>query len=304
MNPNLFIYNPHAGKGQINSALSEIIQKITEDGSPVVLMPTQKNRNVLKNLENTFYQYNHILVSGGDGTLNHLVEAIMQIPKVLRPVCIYLPAGTVNDFASSLSIPKEPLKAVQNIWNAAEIFPYDIGSLNDRYFTYIAGFGAFTEVSYETPQTAKNIFGKMAYVLNGVKRLPNLKTYQIKVISNKQIIEDTILFGMVCNTYSVGGFMKFKGRNIDLSDGKFEVVLVKAPRSLPDFNQLLLDLTTQNVNSSQLYCFHTDHLQLTSTEEISWTIDGEFGGCYKNIKIQNHQKAIRFLIPKNKEQKV
>ena len=297
MNSILFIYNPNAGKGSINGVLSEIIQLLSKNGNTVSLLPTQRNKNVLTHLPLSFYQYSHILVSGGDGTLNNFVEAIMEIPKVLRPVCSYLPAGTVNDFASSLSIPKDPLKAIKLLFDTPIYFPYDIGSINDRYFTYIAGFGAFTEVSYETPQASKNLLGKMAYVLNGVKRLPNLKTYQITASSKTHTITDNIIYGMVCNTYSVGGFMKFQGPSIDLADGKFEVVLVKAPKTLADLNQLLFDLTTKNINSPHLYCFRTNHLHLVCEEEIPWTVDGEFGGSYREADIYNHQKALTFLIP-------
>lgn len=285
----LFIYNPHAGKEAIKTKLSDVIEYFVAQDYEVTVYPTRKKRDASEIVKDKGMDYDYIVCSGGDGTLNEVTDGLMELEN--RPPCGYIPAGTINDFASSLKIPKQILKAAEVAVNG-EWFPYDIGSLNNDYFNYIAAFGAFTQVAYETPQSTKNLLGKLAYILDGVKRLPTLTFYHIKVECDGKCFEDDFIFGMITNSNSVGGFKGLNGRNVKLDDGLFEVALIKNPKNPVELQSIINSLVTRVHDSKYMYTFRTNHIILTCDEEIAWTIDGEYGGSYKVSEIWNYKKAI------------
>ncbi|MBE5039377.1 diacylglycerol/lipid kinase family protein [Ructibacterium gallinarum] len=297
----LFLYNPMAGKGRIKARLSDVFEIFAHHGFEITVHPTLGAGDVTQIVAEKAEQFDYILIAGGDGTLHELAEGLMRLPKEQRPPCGYIPAGTVNDFASSLSIPKQILRAAQL---AAEGVPayFDIGEMNGHFFTYIAGFGAFTEVAYETSQATKNALGKMAYFLDGAKRITSLKRYPLRLTADgNPAFEGDVLFGMVTNSYSVGGFRKMMNEHIALNDGIFEAVLVKAPSSLGDLNQTLIDLTMQNRESRHLIYCRGSSVSFSSPEPLKWTLDGEFGGSYCETGIVCHQKAIAFVVKEKEE---
>lgn len=296
----LFIYNPHAGKGAIKSKLSDVIEIFSEADYEVTVYPTRKRKDATNITIERGKDFDFIVCSGGDGTLNELTSGIMALKQDFLqtgismehlPICGYLPTGTVNDFASSLKIPKDIVKAAEIVING-ENFSYDIGSLNDDYFNYVAAFGAFTEVAYETPQSTKNILGRLAYLLDGAKRLPSITSYHMVIECDGNIFEDDFIFGMVTNSNSIGGFKGLNGTNIELDDGLFETAFIKMPKTPLELQAIINALVTRELDNQYIYSSLTDKIKITSTEEVSWTVDGEYGGSYHYAELTNHKQAI------------
>ena len=240
------------------------------------------------------------MCAGGDGTLNEVITGLMQAET--RPVLGYVPAGTTNDFAFSLGISKVPAEAAV-IAAGDTLQALDIGRFNDRYFNYIAAFGAFTEVSYETPQQTKNIFGRAAYIIEGIKALTNIKTYHIRVNSAETQMEDDFIYGMVTNTVSVGGFKTIRPDGVALDDGLYEVLLIYPVENPMELQWLANDLLTHNIESNRFAYFRTSKISFSSDDEVTWTLDGEFGGALHNVQITNCSRAITFATGKEPEGK-
>lgn len=289
----LFVYNPHAGKEQIKNKISDIIQIFSGAGYDVTIYPTKERLDAAKRIMRDGQDYNLIVCSGGDGTLNESVEGLMNLEN--PPVCGYIPAGTVNDFASSLKIPKNMLKAAETIVGG-EPFACDIGSCNERYFTYFAGFGAFTEVSYDTSQAFKNLLGKMAYILEGIKRVPNIQSYHAVVEHDGEKVETDFIFVMITNSHSVAGVKGFYGKKVKLDDGMFEVLLIKMPKNILELQTIFNAMLVKETNE-YMHFFRTNYVKITSETTIPWTLDGEFGGDLTTVEIRNHKKALSVLIP-------
>ncbi len=293
----LFIYNPRAGKARIRSNLLDIIDIFTKAGFEVTAYPTQAKGDGLKAVKERKRgqeDYDLIVCSGGDGTLDEVVTGMMQCEE--RIPIGYVPAGSTNDFANSLQIPKNMIRAAQTIVEG-RTFGCDVGEFNDDIFVYIAAFGVFTDVSYETPQDIKNVLGHMAYVLEGMRRLPSIKAYKLKVESRELSVEGEFLFGMITNSTSVGGFKRITGKYVQLDDGEFEVTLIKKPSNPIELNLIMAALINRNINTDCMYCFKANALKIISEEEIAWTLDGEFGGRHKEVNIKNHMQALRIRVP-------
>lgn len=290
----LFIYNPKAGKGQIRNHLLDIIDVFVKAGYEVTARPTQYAGEAVEIAADAAEKYDLVVCSGGDGTLDEVVTGIMKsAPGV--PVG-YVPAGSTNDFANSLRLPKSMKKAAEIAVNG-ELYACDVGSFNDNSFVYIAAFGLFTDVSYETSQEVKNVLGHMAYILEGMKKLAAVKSYHMKITTQDTVIEDDFLYGMVTNSTSVGGFKGITGKFVDLSDGVFEVTLVKRPKNLEELNQILGALTLRDIDAAQMYCFKTSYIKFETDEELAWTLDGEFGGKHTAVVIENLKHALNIMTP-------
>jgi len=289
----LFIYNPRAGKEAIRTKLSAILEIFVKAEYEVCVYPTLQAKDATRIVTERGGEFDYIVCSGGDGTLNEVTDGIMTIDKEKRPRCGYIPTGTVNDFASSLKIPKNMMKAAQIVVEGEE-FPCDIGSLNGDYFNYIAGFGAFTDVAYETSQTAKNMLGKMAYFLDGVSKVPNLQFQHLKITTEEMVLEDDYIFGMITNTVSVGGFKGLVGKKPKLDDGLFEVTLIKNPENPLELQAIVNALLTRDKKCEYIKSFRTSKIELESKTPFSWTVDGEYGGSYYRVEIENIKQAVRF----------
>lgn len=291
----LFIYNPHAGKELLKPKLSDIIDIFVKAGYEVVAYPTQAYQDAYKKvLEYNAEDYDLIVCSGGDGTIDEVVTGMMRRSE--KTPIGYIPTGTTNDFANSLHIPKGLLKAADNAVNGA-LFPCDVGQFNDDIFVYVAAFGIFTDVSYETKQEMKNILGHMAYVLEGTKRLFNVPSYRIKVTHDEEVIEDEFIFGMVTNSRSVGGFRNMIGKQVAFDDGLFEVTLIKRPKNPIALQEIIAALLIEQVDTKHMYTFKTGHITFESLEEIPWTLDGEFGGEHDEVVIDNLNKQLEIMVP-------
>ena len=297
----LFVYNPRAGKEMLKPRLSDVLDIFVKAGYEVTVHPTQAYRDAYYQIkEYEVGKYDLIACSGGDGTIDEVATGMMkrrEMGKDVVPVG-YIPAGTTNDFAKSLHIPRKPLAAADNAVKGVP-FPCDIGKFNDSVFVYIAAFGIFTDVSYETDQEVKNVLGHMAYILEGAKRIFNIPSYKIKVEHDGEVIEDEFIFGMVTNSRSVGGFSNMVGKNIVFDDGLFEVTLIKTPKNPIALQEIIAALLIEQVDTKHMYTFKTKKITFDSVEEIPWTLDGEFGGEQDYVEIENVQKAMEIMVPEN-----
>ena len=291
----LFIYNPRAGKSQIRSNLLDMIDIFVKAGYEVTAYPTQAQGDGIRAVtERQIGYYDMIACSGGDGTLDEVVTGMMRCEKRL-PIG-YVPAGTTNDFAGSLGIPRSMEKAARVIVDGRS-FRCDVGGFNENIFVYIAAFGLFTDVSYETRQDMKNVLGHMAYVLEGMRKLSKVKSYAMKVTSGDKVIKGDFIFGMITNSLSVGGFKKITGDNVKLDDGVFEVTLIKRPGNPVELNTIMAAMVNRNIDTDLMECFTASELQIESTEEIAWTLDGEFGGRHSRAEIRNYKQALEIRVP-------
>ena len=297
----LFVYNPRAGKEMLKPRLSDVLDIFVKAGYEVTVHPTQAYRDAYYQIkEYEVGKYDLIACSGGDGTIDEVATGMMkrrEMGKDVVPVG-YIPAGTTNDFAKSLHIPRKPLAAADNAVKGVP-FPCDIGKFNDSVFVYIAAFGIFTDVSYETDQAVKNVLGHMAYILEGAKRIFNIPSYKIKVEHDGEVIEDEFIFGMVTNSRSVGGSSNMVGKNIVFDDGLFEVTLIKTPKNPIALQEIIAALLIEQVDTKHMYTFKTKKITFDSVEEIPWTLDGEFGGEQDYVEIENVQKAMEIMVPEN-----
>lgn len=289
----LFIFNPHAGKGTIGSRLLPLLDYFTGQGYDVTAYPTQAGEDALNKTREEGGRYDLLVCSGGDGTLDEVVTGMLQ-GNVKVPLG-YIPAGTTNDFARSLKIPKAILKAAHT---AVEGTPFacDMGSFNKNYFIYIAAFGAFTEVSYQTNQQAKNALGHFAYVLEGAKRLPMLKAYEMELEADGEIYHDFFIYGMVTNSTSVGGYKNLMGKDVEMNDGKFEVTFIRKPNHILDIQAILAGLASGDLSAKNFLSIKAKKIRLYSEDLIPWTLDGEFGGEHCEVIIENHEKALEIMI--------
>ena len=289
----LFIVNPHAGKGLIKNHLLSILNTLTEAGYLVTTYITQSQGDAIQVTRERERDYDLVVCSGGDGTLDEIVTGMMQ--SGFQTKIGYIPAGSTNDFAKSLKLPSSMKKAAE-IVAADNTYACDVGVFNEDVFVYVAAFGIFTEVSYGTPQELKNMLGHTAYLLEGMKQIQNIKSYHMKVTSNDCVIEGDFIYGMITNSYSIGGIKNITGREVALNDGLFEVTLIRRPNNLIELNKVLVALVSDKIDADCMYTFKTSSIVLESMEEVAWTLDGEFGGKHTKVELFNKQEAMEIIV--------
>nr|WP_297174298.1 YegS/Rv2252/BmrU family lipid kinase [uncultured Agathobaculum sp.] len=294
----LWIVNPHAGRGAVSGKAIACINVFQQAGYDVTVYVTQGAQDATHVVRRRAIEFDRIVCAGGDGTLNEVVTGLMESP--VRPPLGYIPAGTTNDFAFSLGIPKSVPDAAA-ITVGDHLHALDIGRFNDRYFNYIAAFGVFTEVSYATPQQSKNIFGRAAYLFAGVKALTNIRAHCIRVQSAELSVEDHFIYGMVSNSVSVGGFKAIEPGGVVLDDGLYEVLLVYPVENPIELQGLVNDLLTHNTSSSRFAYFRTSRIIFDAEDKVPWTLDGEFGGAVAHAEITNCSRAVTFVTGENLE---
>ena len=285
----LFIFNPHSGKGQIKNNLVDIVDIMVKAGYDVTIYTTQARADATRKVMEEAANFDRIVCSGGDGTLDEVVTGLIK-SDTNTPIG-YIPAGSTNDFANSLGIPKEMVKAAE-VAVGKNPFPCDIGDFNSDTFVYVAAFGLFTEVSYKTSQQLKNIFGHVAYIMEGAKHLHDILSYNMQVEYEGHFFQDEFIYGMVTNSVSVGGFKGMTGTDVKLDDGVFEVTLIKKPHNPIELNEILACLTNMIDDSDLIYSFKTNEVKITACEQIAWTLDGEFGGEHEEVIIRNLNKRV------------
>lgn len=285
----LLIVNPKAGKGLIKGHLLEVVDTFVKSGMDVTVYPTQRRLDAFEMTKSRAQEFDLIVCSGGDGTLDEVVTGLIQ-SEASTPIG-YIPAGSTNDFANSLGIPKEMVKAAE-VAVGNNPFPCDIGDFNSDTFVYVAAFGLFTEVSYKTSQQLKNIFGHVAYIMEGAKHLHDIPSYNMQVEYEGHVFQDEFIYGMVTNSVSVGGFKGMTGPDVELDDGVFEVTLIKKPHNPIELNEILACLANMIDDSDLIYSFKTSEVKITAREKVAWTLDGEFGGEHEEVIIRNLNKRV------------
>ena len=288
----LLFVNPAAGREEMGHQLMDVISRFTAAGYDVTCHPTQKPGDIPEVLRRMGRDFDMIVACGGDGTLNETVTGLMEMEQ--KPLLGYIPAGTVNDFATSLHIPKTIPEAAETII-AGEPFPVDMGGFNDRYFTYVAAFGAFTKVSYATPHASKQALGRAAYILEGVRSLSDIQPIHVRVTAEERTIEDDVLLGMVTNATSVGGFKALDEGIVQMDDGRSELVLVRAPRDIAEFNAILGSLIVRDYPPEYFHILQSRAVTLDFDAPVPWTLDGEFGGELKHVEIRNIPTPLRIM---------
>ena len=290
----MVIVNPRAGKMKSKSALFDIAETICAAGhEPMVQITAKKEDGVLFAKKAVAEEYDLVVCCGGDGTLNEVISGVIDSGGEI-PVG-YIPAGSTNDFAKTLGLSPIPKKAAQAVMEGTPTL-IDAGKFgDDRYFTYIASFGIFTAASYNTLQSTKNVMGHMAYVLEGIRDIGVVKPYHVKVTSEGKVYEGDYIFGGVTNSTSVGGIVKLEKRLVDISDGLFEVVLVKNPRDVSELGRILMGIANSDLSDSMFEFFKSPEVTFESDEEFSWAIDGEEASPGKKVTIKNVKGAIKLL---------
>lgn len=289
----LFVFNPKSGTGMIKNHLVDIVDVMVKAGYEPTVYPTQKRGDATRKVKEDGVNFDRIVCSGGDGTLDEVVtgfrEGDLHIPLG------YIPAGSTNDFARSLGIPNDMVEAAK-IAVGENYFSCDVGQFNEDTFIYIAGFGIFTEISYETSQELKNVLGHAAYILSAAKSLTSIPSYMMQVEANGETYEDRFIYGMITNSVSVAGFKGITGKDVQLDDGEFEVMLVKVPANIIELNEIIAFLTGVISETNMVYSFKSDHVQIRSRQSVGWTLDGENGGEHWKVDITNHHQRLNFLV--------
>lgn len=293
----LFFVNPNAGHAEIRNSLMEVLQVFSAGGYDITVYPTAAPRDLTRQIVHRGTEYDLIVCTGGDGTLNEAVSGLMQLPTEARPPLGYIPGGTVNDVASTLGLSRDPIQAAQDIVSGRE-FAIDIGSFgSNRWFTYVAAFGLFTDVSYETPQADKRALGRLAYLLAGVRALNDVKPVHMRIICDGVSLEADVLDGLVCSTTSVGGFKPKSDLGVALDDGKEEVILVRDFKNLIDFSNAAGCLLRGNFQNDYFITRQTDAVRFEFDEPVAWTLDGEYGGTLMSVDIRVNRRAVRIIVP-------
>lgn len=297
----LFIYNIHSGKGTIRNHLASVLDEFNKNGYETTVYSTQYRGHATELVKELGGDYPLIVCSGGDGTLSEAVDGLMTFPEERRPKIGYIPAGSTNDFASTLGLPGQMRKCAELI--CRETFKkVDVGQFYDDYFVYVAAFGAFTEVSYSTPQEEKNRLGHSAYIVQGIRQLPNIRPYRMKVSWGDQCMEKEFVYGMVYNANSVGGFRNLSGQAVALDDGELDVMLIQTPDNAVEWPMLLADLMTKNPDSKYITSFRTKEIMFESPEEVDWVLDGEYGGAHNKVTITTCRQAITIAVEEPHEE--
>ena len=294
----LFIMNPYAGKRRANKYLADILEMFNRADYLVTVHMTAGPGDATGVVQALAPGMDIVVCCGGDGTFNETVAGLLKA-NVDIPVG-YIPAGSTNDFAASLHLSTEPLEAAQEIVEGVPV-SYDAGSFCGRFFSYVASFGAFTRTSYTTPQSIKNALGHTAYVLSGISELSQIRPEHIRMEINGEVVEDDFLFGAICNSTSVGGILTLDPKQVDMADGKLEVLLVRSPQSLLELTECIAAVQSQQYNNCEMITFRSgSKIEITADPEMPWTLDGEREDGHEHITVVNKHLAYR-LVQKPRE---
>ena len=288
----LFLVNPNAGQRRVNKSLTDIIGIFNEGGYEVTVFLTNGPGNGTQIVQERAADYDLVVCAGGDGTLNETITGVLRAGADC-PVG-YIPCGSTNDFASTLKLSTDVVQAAKDIMEGAPV-EYDVGRWGDRYFVYIASFGAFTRVSYSTPQNLKNALGHLAYVLSGIQELPQIRNIPMALELDGQVLDGEYLFGAVSNSTSVGGVFTLDASQVDLRDGKFEVILVRMPRDMAELTQCATALQNHTYDCAAITFRSASRLRVHQDPALLWTLDGERAEGADVVEIENLHRAIRLV---------
>ena len=288
----LFIMNPFAGQKKANKVLPEILMVFTEAGYEIRIAMTTGPGSATRLAAERGGDVDLVVCCGGDGTLNETISGLLMA-GIQAPVG-YIPSGTTNDFASSLKLSHNPIQAAKDIIEGKPV-AYDIGRFGNRYFSYVASFGAFTKSSYAVPQTVKNALGHTAYILGGISELSQIRNEHVRMEIDGEVVEDDFLFGAICNSTSVGGILTLPPNRVDMQDGIFEVMLIRAPRNVNEITECLLAVQNQEYNCGMITFLPARKIRITMDPFMAWTLDGEKADGYEEILVENLHHAVRIV---------
>ena len=292
----LFIMNPFAGQKKANKALSDILLIFSQAGYEVITHMTTGQGDAVTAAQNWGKDVDLVVCCGGDGTLNETVTGLLRA-GAKTPIG-YIPAGTTNDFASSLNLSGNMLQAARDIVEGEPV-PYDVGKFGDRYFSYVASFGAFTRSSYVVPQNIKNALGHTAYVLGGISEISQIRKEHIRMEIDGQVVEDDFLFGAICNSTSIGGILTLDPKQVDMGDGLFEILLVRAARNLEEIGECIRAVQSQKYNCEMITFRSARSVRIFADREMPWTLDGEREDGHEEVMAENLHHAIRLIQKRN-----
>ncbi len=297
MNKNIFlIANPKSGRAKIKNELMGIVDIFTRAGFSVTVHPTAARGEAITVMANLRDYFGTVVCCGGDGTLNEVINGLMQNKNRYR--LGYIPSGTLNEWSSGLKISHIPKTAASDIING-QIKPLDIGIFGGRYFSYTACFGAFTSASYSAPQNIKNAIGQPAYFFEGIKSLAQIKPSYLKFDVDGESVEGNFIFGSISNSVSMGGVIKLNVEDIKLDDGLFEMLLIENPDNLFQFQEILDSIIRQQYTTPKIKFFKAKNITVYGSSGTDWTLDGEYAKGSEIIEIKNINKAIDFIVPKS-----
>ena len=288
----LFVMNPYAGMRKANRYLAYIIALFNRAEYDVTIYMTAGPGDAIEVVERKAREMDVVVCCGGDGTFNETISGILRSGCDV-PVG-YIPAGSTNDFATSMKLSSNIMQAAADIV-VGEPQRYDVGRFGNRYFSYVASFGAFTRASYSTPQSVKNALGHTAYLLEGISELSQIKPFHLRFQLEERIIEDDFLFGAISNSTSVGGILTLDPKQVDMGDGMFELLLVRMPQDLIELSECIKAVQSQQYNCSVITFLPTSHVTVTADPEMNWTLDGEKETGHETIEVTNLHHAIRLM---------
>ncbi len=288
----LFIMNPFAGQKKANKVLPEILMAFTEAGYEIQVAMTTGAGSATNLAAEYGGQKDLVVCCGGDGTLNETITGIIRAG--LQVPVGYIPSGTTNDFASSLKLSHNPIQAAKDIIEGTPV-AYDVGKFGQRYFCYVASFGAFTKASYAVPQTVKNALGHTAYVLGGISELSQIRNEHVRMEIDGEVVEDGFLFGAICNSTSIGGILTLPPNRVDMGDGIFEVMLIRAPRNINEISECILAVQNQEFNCGMITFRPARTVKISADPFMPWTLDGEKASGCCDITVENLHHAIRIV---------
>lgn len=288
----LFIMNPCAGQKRANRSLSDILLEFSQAGYEVNIHMTTGRGDAVTAAQRWGRDVDLVVCCGGDGTLNETITGLLRAGAE-TPIG-YIPAGTTNDFASSLSLSGNVVQAARDIVEGEPV-TYDVGRFGDRYFSYVASFGAFTKSSYVVPQNIKNALGHTAYVLGGISELSQIRKEHIRMEIDGQVVEDDFLFGAICNSTSIGGILTLDPKHVDMADGLFEILLVRSAQNLAEIADCIQAVQSQKYNCEMITFRSARSVKIYADPEMPWTLDGEKEDGHGEIMVENLHHAIRLM---------
>ena len=292
----MLIVNPAAGRGGYKQGFTEALKTLDDGGYRTTLFYTTASGEATDFAAQYAAGFDAVACIGGDGTLSEVITGLMRLERSARPPLGYIPMGTANDVASTLSLPKNDTLAAARRIVRGRAHPYDVGGFGENgYFAYIAAFGAFTEVSYATPQDRKKRLGHLAYVLEGMAALPKIESYKTRVEYDGGVFEGELVYGSMSNSTSVAGIVRLREEMVCLGDGMSELVLVRDPGTIEGLSEIVTSVLTQRFDSDRLIILHTRSARFIFEKDVAWTRDGEAGGEYRDITLKNHAAGIDFI---------
>ena len=289
----LFVMNPYAGQRKANRHLADIISIFNRAGYAVTAYMTAGPGDGEQAVARYAADADLVACCGGDGTFNETVAGVLKSGAEV-PIG-YIPTGSTNDFAMSLHLSTDILQAAKDIVEGVPEH-FDVGSFGGRYFSYVASFGAFTRASYSTPQDLKNVLGHAAYILSGIQELSQLKPTHVRFdLPDGRVIEDEFLFGAISNSTSVGGILTLAPDKVDMRDGKFELLLIRAPKDLSELSECIRALQRQTYNCAMTTFLSTDRVTVTAAGDMPWTLDGEREPGHETVEVVNLHHAVQVI---------